>query len=502
MACMDAARGGIEVLDDIGLPVPVTAWSITSTPAGYRVVLHELHDPWQETWFVIRSDAGERFNQIEIAVDGPPAGSPLLVRIEGARSIGSIIQTGTAETRIDYVSVTEDLGRVEAQSIGTVVAGRDVIGPVIATTAPNPMRGVVAVQAARHITGSVLAEDGRIEFIAAGGRIGDSNDDVVIRARYGVGTIQSEADAWIDLDLQTQEGTGRLWRLQSPRVGGRVLVDELAPGFGADGACHIEMDVLEGELRIGNGLEGEEPIIRLGPAGLQGRILINTADAGGVWSSPVHLGDPSESAFTELHGPAYSSEPGAIGGGSVGVVPFRLHMSACEPISGSTVETAPASVRLRWYGPVNWPEGTPLQVDRRTASGQGVWEPAPSGHFLFMPVLGDPTAVSIESAAAGLGFVPGFEYRLRPLDTLVADLPGSPVVAMDDAWTMVVEGGVACPGDVDGDGAIAVSDLLVLLACWGDVDGPLDRASDLDGDGTVGVLDLLALISDWGSCAE
>tara|TARA_Y100000589_G_scaffold214646_2_gene202482 strand:+ start:1443 stop:2951 length:1509 start_codon:yes stop_codon:yes gene_type:complete len=500
MAAMGAAQAGIEVLDDVGLPVPVTAWSMTSTPAGYRVVLQELHDPWQETWFVIRSDAGDRFNEIEIAVDGPAAGSPLLVRIEGARSIGSIVQTGNAETRIDHVAVHEDLGRVEAQSIGTLVAGRDITGPVIATTAANPMRGVVAVQAGRNITGSVLAQQGRIEFIDAGGRIGDPDDDVVIRARYGVGTIQTEAGAWIDLDLRTDEGTGRLWRLLSPRVAGRVFVDELAPGYGSDGTCRIETDVLEAELRIRTGLPGEEPIVRLGDAGLVGRILINTGDVGGVWSSPVHLGEPSQNSFTELHGPAYPAEPAAIGGGSVGVVPFRMHMAACEPVSGSSLPMPPASVLLRWYGPINWPEGPPVHIDRRTPPGEGGWEPAPAGHFLFLPVHGDPTALSVEGAAAELGFAAGWEYRLRPAATLVADLPDASHVAMDDVWTVVVDGAFTCPGDVDGDGTIAVSDLLVLLACWGEVDGPLARASDLDEDGTVGVLDLLVLISVWGAC--
>ena len=395
MAAMGAAQAGIEVLDDVGLPVPVTAWSMTSTPAGYRVVLQELHDPWQETWFVIRSDAGDRFNEIEIAVDGPTAGSPLLVRIEGARSIGSIVQTGNAETRIDHVAVHEDLGRVEAQSIGTLVAGRDITGPVIATTAANPMRGVVAVQAGRNITGSVLAEQGRIEFIDAGGRIGDPDDDVVIRARYGVGTIQTEAGAWIDLDLRTDEGTGRLWRLLSPRVAGRC-------SWTSSSRLRIRRSLSNrnGRTRGGtahsNGAAWEEPIVRLGDAGLVGRILINTGDVGGVWSSPVHLGEPSQNSFTELHGPAYPAEPAVIGGGSVGVVPFRMHMAACEPVSGSSLPMPPASVLLRWYGPINWPEGPPVHIDRRTPPGEGGWEPAPAGHFLFLPVHGDPTALSVE----------------------------------------------------------------------------------------------------------
>ena len=43
----------------------------------------------------------------------------------------------------------------------------------------------------------------------------------------------------------------------------------------------------------------------------------------------------------------------------------------------------------------------------------------------------------------------------------------------------------ACPWDLDGDGAVAVPDLLFVLANWG---APYD------------VPDLLALLNDWGPC--
>lgn len=54
-----------------------------------------------------------------------------------------------------------------------------------------------------------------------------------------------------------------------------------------------------------------------------------------------------------------------------------------------------------------------------------------------------------------------------------------------------------CPGDVDGDGAVAVEDLLAMLADWGQSSsGP----TDINGDGTVGVDDLLILLGAWGPC--
>ncbi len=54
-----------------------------------------------------------------------------------------------------------------------------------------------------------------------------------------------------------------------------------------------------------------------------------------------------------------------------------------------------------------------------------------------------------------------------------------------------------CPCDLDGDGSVAISDMVALLEAWGTNSG---GPSDLDGDGTVAMPDLLQLVADWGPC--
>ena len=54
-----------------------------------------------------------------------------------------------------------------------------------------------------------------------------------------------------------------------------------------------------------------------------------------------------------------------------------------------------------------------------------------------------------------------------------------------------------CPGDIDGDGTVGITDFLDLLAAWGPNPGHL---ADLDFDGTVGILDFLILLANWGPC--
>ena len=53
-------------------------------------------------------------------------------------------------------------------------------------------------------------------------------------------------------------------------------------------------------------------------------------------------------------------------------------------------------------------------------------------------------------------------------------------------------------GDLDGDGSVGVSDLLILLASWGPCPPKGDCTADLNDDGNVGVADLLILLANWG----
>ena len=52
-----------------------------------------------------------------------------------------------------------------------------------------------------------------------------------------------------------------------------------------------------------------------------------------------------------------------------------------------------------------------------------------------------------------------------------------------------------CQGDLDGNGQVAVDDILELLSQWGG-----DGSADLDGDGQVAVDDVLLMLQQWGPC--
>ena len=96
-------------------------------------------------------------------------------------------------------------------------------------------------------------------------------------------------------------------------------------------------------------------------------------------------------------------------------------------------------------------------------------------------LLGDINQDGLEDIVSVIDLAPGVRGQ------------NSPAIAVYFNTTEVV---VDCPADIDGDGTVAVNDLLALIAAWGSPDASLD----LDGSGVVDVGDLLVVIAAWGAC--
>lgn len=57
---------------------------------------------------------------------------------------------------------------------------------------------------------------------------------------------------------------------------------------------------------------------------------------------------------------------------------------------------------------------------------------------------------------------------------------------------------VTIAGDLNGDGDVDASDLVLLLGVWGPCDDCIDCSADFDADCTVGASDLIILLGNWG----
>ena len=121
--------------------------------------------------------------------------------------------------------------------------------------------------------------------------------------------------------------------------------------------------------------------------------------------------------------------------------------------------------------------------------------------FVTMNTLADDAATStdpdfsMDTRTVGGGWfaVPDPGNQRHAVD--ISGITGNP----GEAGVLIAQITLVCPPGLDGDGTVAVPDLLALLAAWGPNPG---HQADLDGDGVVAVPDLLILLAAWGPCSR
>ena len=124
-------------------------------------------------------------------------------------------------------------------------------------------------------------------------------------------------------------------------------------------------------------------------------------------------------------------------------------------------------------------------VTPEDAQGAGVGfsdelcEPGNGAHVARLTVRGMESSVMFEALFQG-----------KDANGVTWQMPASLSIVKDDCV-------LPCPGDVDGDSMVDVTDLLAVISAWGPCSG---CDADVDGSGTVDVTDLLAIISAWGPC--
>ena len=500
---------GVRVIDDAGHDVPSNAWQIDGGNAqdGWDIRLNDLWNPWGNSWFRIEVDAGESIGRLEIAVDGPPAGSPVTITVGEAgfpvKRIDEIVQTGSAEVILHQVNVIERLGRVEVQSINFVDVGGHVHGPIITTDSTSETRGIRSLDVAGDLLGDVLVPDGTIRLLNVLGDVGTSLSPIRIEAGHAIWSMDVRGDVWADVDLCAAGHSGYLHRLEADTFHGALRADRLARPSGSDVPPRVALEGwLNGTWTFQGPLQDDEAVLELPAQGLNGQVVVNAlATADGDWTTPLVMAAGQGVPPVMLVGPTYEQVPGLLGGGSVGLVPYRIHATACSPPSGTSLMSAEdaAEVVLRFYGPVQLGWGHPLNIQRRRHDSLDSYEPVAASDFCVEPVEGDPRSVRITAAEAWGGFQAGWSYRIQPNASMLCDLEALVPVSAEVEYIIDLPS-AGCEGDVDESGQVNIVDVLLVLALWGQGGTPAGDAADINGDGSVSVDDLLIVIGQWGGC--
>src|SRR5262249_24427878 len=156
---------------------------------------------------------------------GPPAGSPVTVRVinkcgdTGTKfsSISNILQTGSAEVTIAKVDVALDIGAVDVMDVGEVYAGRDILGPIHASTPDHVARGLSKLDATHSLLAGMTVAHGRIARLSTvNGDIGSADHPLQIQAKYGVPSVNcSTGDEWANIKPRINGGPGTISFIQA-----------------------------------------------------------------------------------------------------------------------------------------------------------------------------------------------------------------------------------------------------------------------------------------------
>ncbi len=262
---------------------------------------------------------------------------------------------------------------------------------------------------------------------------------------------------------------------------------------------------LAGTVRINGALTAAS---RIRAATISGQVVVNGQPSNnGQWLGPVQIGTTNPIALEPR--PSYFLTPALIGGGAIGLAPFRIHRTAGTPaydvttgnVSGTINNTNTGSAQVfpavAFYGSVK-PQGvqTTLLTLQRLVDATYVAVPAEEVSFSVIDDGAFDRRVRIAPASgtrpAGFRLRPG-QYRATPTTALRCDLvAGETAVSSEGEFLFtIIDGcGVADIANTDGeyrpDNAVDNGDFNAFFAAFFRDETDLDRffadIANTDGD--------------------
>lgn len=401
-------------------------------------------------------------------------------------------------------------------SIGTSGSFGNVLSPIIigsmATTATIRVSGDVRANITSGGSLGRLLVDGSIGVagtpitVTAAGTIGE------IQALSVTGNISSTVDGvgpvavtalWTgSLDVSTVASLSvPAWTSGVLKLRNQVLSSTTLTVGNVSATASVECPGgLAGKIIIANSLLGS---LTLPSGGLIGQVIVNASNGSGVWSGNVTVGSTTLSPTTN-----YPNTESSLGGGAVGLVPFRLHATDSVPgVAGApggalpfgAVKNGSQTIRLRHYGPVKvGVSGAPVKVEY-LAPYTSVWQDVSTQFtYGFGNSSRDVILTAIDTLASPFTLIG--QFRVSPVNLVCDQVTGSPAVANypEPSGTAGTRGfsyfTVGCsfsgnpnPCDISGsgatydsatgtvdvppDGQATIEDFLIFLAAFGDGTG-------------------------------
>ncbi len=189
--------------------------------------------------------------------------------------------------------------------------------------------------------------------------------------------------------------------------------------------------------------------------------IFNQTNQAAAWNGNITFGNTTLSPT-----PYYDNAPSALGGGSVGLAPFRIHYEACSPVGAgdptvigncahhASENNTVSVVQITHYGPVGLHDGNDFVTAvngrkgftvERAKEGECVWTNL-TNDFTTVLVGGNDRTLQLQGpfsqGACGVNCL----YRIRPvvepaegrLVVKCRDVAGNPTVALSEYVLRIV----------------------------------------------------------------
>lgn len=530
----DCALGTVRVTGSFGASIDSSNFSVTQLQDGrWKVELLGLVGV-SDGRFEVRADASDHIALIDNQI-----GNNNLVRLRvipdfSGSGVGAVDEISSsvigADLFVERVENGGDIGLIDARAIGEIIStGGLTTTSALTATGANPDAGnedfgILDVEFVGAIRGSIESEAGSIRTVIASS-VGTTGDHAEILARDGIDQVLVTGDVFATIDAKAFFGAGDLAVFEAASFDGVMRMRRfgtlpVAPGE-AEGRIKVAGD-LAGDIIIdesfdgglsGSGTDLESRIIETGAGGLKGQVVVNAADNAFGWAG----GEVKVGSSVTLTDPEYTVTAATLGGGAVGLAPYRLHDESCYPANNSVIPDS-AGLQFIWvqhYGPIEISGGAfPVRISKRLAASQDPFVEISNPGFLFdVGVDGtDGKRLRITEKTTG-AFADGYTYKIEPLSNLRSSLvAGTPSVSDYDYFVTISSS--ACPfepclcstdpncglgllasgPDFDQDGWVNDADLDLMMKATG---VPGGRA-DLNMDQMVDSKDIAILMTHWG----
>lgn len=277
-----------------------------------------------------------------------------VVRVDATNAIGSVTSSST-------------IGTVRAPSLGAVAAASNITAVVVHNwnngQSPQDFTGTISSDAGNIVNvdirarflGTVTADQGLITTVSSTVGIGPAaGSPVIIRAMDGINMVTAPSINANVTANASGNGAIRTFRATNGSISGSLQAAGLGELTDPASGLYVTNGLLNADITLGGNLWGDLSIAGAIPGGiavpagrtikigagiqspapvtisgeLQGQVIINSNNASQVWSGATTINGVSIAPSGNFE---FSQTSADLGGGAIGMIPFRLWQSDSTP---------------------------------------------------------------------------------------------------------------------------------------------------------------------------